>query len=144
MTTRALFSSLFTSLLSLVPLLSACGDSQSAVHARQESVEALTALRSYGEDQRDAFMQELSARLALLDRQLDELKARSARATADKKADIETELGGLQTRRSSLSDQLDKLKKASKEAWNQARDATVDAFDSLADGINAAATKFGQ
>lgn len=140
MTTRALL----TTLLSLVPLLPSCGDSPSAAHARQETVEAWAALRAYGEDQREPFMQELNARMALLDRQLDELKARSARATAEAKADIESELGGLQARRSELSERLATLKQASKAAWNQARDATVDSFESLADGINEAAKKFGQ
>ena len=130
--------------LPLLPLLAACGDSPSATQARQETVEAWTALRAYGVDQLEAFVKELTARMALLDRQLDELKARSARATAEAKVDIERELADLQGRRGALAEKLVELKQASKEAWTATRDATVDSFESLADGINAAAKQFGQ
>ncbi|HZM01240.1 MAG TPA: hypothetical protein VFD43_13415 [Planctomycetota bacterium] len=127
--------------LPLLTLLPACGDSPSAIQARQETVEAWAALRAYGEDQREAFVKELNARIAVLDRQLDELKARSARSTAESRVEIERELTDLQGRRGALAEKLAALEQASKEAWTGARDATVDAFESLADGINAAVDK---
>lgn len=120
-----------------------CGDTPSATQARQETAEAWAALRAYGEDRKEAFTQELQARIAVLDRQLDELKARSARSSTDSKADIEHELSSLQTKRTDLSSRLTDLKAASKEAWGKTRDATLDAFESLTDGINEAARKFG-
>lgn len=131
-------------LLAPAAALAACGDSARAAKARQESVEALAALRAYGEDQREAFMQDLGARVALLDRQLDELKARSARATADTRAEIERKLVDLQGRRDELSNRLTDLKQASSEAWTSSRNSTVKAFETLADGINEAAQQFAQ
>ena len=130
--------------LAILAQSAACGDSATAAQARQESVEALTALRAYGADQREAFMQDLGARVALLDRQLDELKARSARAAADTKAEIERKLVDLQGRRDELSSRLTELKAASSDAWNQARNSTVKAFETLTDGINEAAQQFGE
>lgn len=130
--------------LMLAGLSLACSDSDTAARARQETVEAIAALRSYGHDQHEAFRQELDARLSLLDRQLDELKARSARSTADAKAQIEEELAALQAKRSELNGHVSALQQSSKEAWASARDATADSFQSLADGINAAAEKFAQ
>jgi len=131
-------------LLAPVAALEACGDSDSAANVRQQSVEPLAALRAYGEDQREAFMQDLSARLALLDRQLDELKARSARATAETKAEIERKLVDLQGRRDQVAERMTELKQASSDAWTASRNSTVKAFETLADGINEAAQQFGQ
>jgi hypothetical protein len=144
MRTRSRDTALLLLLLAPVAWLPSCGDSGPAAHGRQQSVEAWAALKAYGDDQREAFTQELNARLALLDRQLDELKARSARSGADAKRDIEHELDGLQARRSELAERLSAVKVSSKESWTATRDATVDAFQSLADGINAAAEKFAQ
>jgi len=89
-------------------------------------------------------MQDLSARLALLDRQLDELKARSARATAETKAEIERKLVDLQGRRDQVAERMTELKQASSDAWTASRNSTVKAFETLADGINEAAQQFGQ
>ena len=72
-----------------------------------------------------------------------ELEA-SMRTVVAKAADIERELTGLQTKRTGLSERLADVKGATKEAWAKTRDATVDAFEELTDGINAAAKKFGQ
>ena len=130
-------------LLAIAPLLTGCGDSAAAAHARQQSVEALAALRSYGEDQREAFVQELTARMTLLDRQLDELKARSARTASGAKAEIEDALAGLQEKRDALADHLLHVKQVSQDGWTRSRDATVDSFENLTDGINAAAGRFG-
>jgi hypothetical protein len=130
-------------LLAIAPLLTGCGDSAAAAHARQQSVEALAALRSYTVDQREAFVQELSARMTLLDRQLDELKARSARSAAGAKAEIEDALAGLQEKRDALADHLLHVRQVSQDGWTRSRDATVDSFENLTDGINAAAGRFG-
>ena len=131
-------------LLAPAAALTACGQSASASEARQEKVDALAALRAYGEDQREAFMQDFNARLALLDRQLDELKARSARETAETKAAIERKLVDLQGRRDELSKRLTDLKLAASDDWAASRNSTVKAFETLADGINEAARQFAQ
>jgi hypothetical protein len=143
-TALALMLASLASFASLVGLgaLAGCGDSPPATQARRETAEAWAALRAYGADQREAFEQELNARIAVLDRQLDELKARSARAGASAKADIERELSELQGRRGELTLRLEELKASSKEAWVKTRDATLAAFDQLTDGINKAAGQF--
>ena len=132
-------------LLLVVPLvapLPGCGDSPTAAHAREQSIEALAALRSYTVDQRDAFVQELTARMTLLDRQLDELKARSARAAAGAKAEIEAALTALNEKRDALADHVLHVRQVSQDGWTRSRDSTVDSFENLTDGINAAASRF--
>ena len=125
-----------------VLLLAACGESSAAAHAREQSIEALAALKSYGVEQRDAFVQELSARMTLLDRQLDELKARSARTAAGAKAEIEDAIVGLQEKRDALADHVLHVRQVSEEGWTRSRDATVDSFENFTDAINAAASRF--
>lgn len=125
-----------------VPLLAACGESAAAAHAREQSIEALAALKSYGVEQREAFVQELTARMTLLDRQLDELKARSARATAGAKAEIEGALANLQEKRDALADHVLHVRQVSEDGWIRSRDATVDSFEILTNAINAAANRF--
>ena len=125
----------------VAPLLG-CGDSAAAAHARDQSIEALAALRSYTVDQREAFVKELQARMTLLDRQLDELKARSARSAAGAKAEIEGALSSLQEKRDALADHVLQIRQVSQDGWTRSRDATVDSFEILTDAINSAAGRF--
>ncbi|MHC5211211.1 MAG: sll1863 family stress response protein [Planctomycetota bacterium] len=114
----------------------ACGDAPSASEARRQTAEAWESLKDYGAGQRGEFIRELEALTAALDVQLDNLRARSARAGKEGRAAIEEALADLARQRGDIKRRLEELKATSTEAWGEARDGALDAFRTLRDGVD--------
>jgi DNA repair exonuclease SbcCD ATPase subunit len=93
----------------------------SAQAVKQEIREAVTATKQYAGESKEQFLASAEVRLQLLDAKINELRARTETLQADAKAEGAKAVDALKEQRAKLGEKFDEMKKASQDAWGDAK-----------------------
>jgi hypothetical protein len=91
---------------------------------------------------KEAYRQQLEARLAQWDARLDLLAAKARKATADAQIDHENELGALRRQREHAVATMTELAKRSEGAWDDVKVGAERAWDEMGKTIDRLAARF--
>lgn len=125
---RSLRASVWGGALSILAM-AACGDSPEAERLEREAADAWAALRAYTVEQKDAFVRAVNDMTADLDGQVEELRVRSASASAEARADWDRVMQDLERKRQELAMRIDAAGAATAETWEEARSRVAEAYE---------------
>lgn len=91
---------------------------------------------------KEAYQKKLQARLDEWDAEIRKLKAKADSAKADIQIDYHKQLTSLEAKRKEAADKLAELEEASEDAWVDLKAGVELAWDSLADALNSARSRF--
>jgi len=84
------------------------------------------------ETTREAYQQKMEAQLKEWGARIDTLKARAEKATADARSELHKKIDALGDLESRARKQLEKVRGASKEAWQDVKGGLEDAWNQIA------------
>jgi DNA anti-recombination protein RmuC len=129
--------------------LSACGNdgapSSSKVtvdQAQQKAQEAADTAAQYARQQRDEYVRRAQQELDDLHAKIEDLRAQAAQSGADARDRLDQQIAALQDQWNRSRDRLDKLKRASGEAWQEIQTGVGNALDELKKSYEKAKAKF--
>ena len=93
---------------------------------------------------RDAYVERLKTQLGGWSADIEMLKARAGKISADAKAEYEEQLAGLREQRDSLAAKVSDLQHASDEAWDGLKQGVQAALDRAKDSFQKAVSRFGR
>jgi cytochrome c556 len=129
-------------LLSTLILTAACEQKQSTSdqldNARAKTKEAAQDLKDYSYDQKSVFVDAMTARLASLNRDLDQLTAKVEASSDSVKAEAKPKLQALRDQTAQLDKQFDEVKNATESTWESVKNGFKNAYESSSDGFNQA------
>ncbi|MEZ5582544.1 MAG: hypothetical protein R3F37_07105 [Candidatus Competibacteraceae bacterium] len=119
--------------------------STSAETVKQETVEALAALKDYTIGRRDEMIEEAKQLLASLDQRIDQLSEKIEAQSASVDDSIKTQwretLAVLRKQRVQVAEWLGGLQYSSQEAWEEVKEGFSQAYQELSDSLQAEETK---
>ena len=113
-----------------------------ATDVKNETAEAVEVGKDYAVESKDAFVKSTEEKLAELDKNIDELKAKGKEKKDKASAAWKKEVASLQAKRAKLSKDLSSLKKSSGNAWEKMKDGVKSAVNSLEDSYEKAKQEF--
>lgn len=113
-----------------------------AREVKEKTKDAAAAAGSYVAQNKDEFLSAADQKLKELDAKISELARKSEAYKDDAKAQADKALAALKDQRGAVSDQFEKLKQASSEAWNGVKAGFSTAMDELERGYENAKAKF--
>ncbi|ULQ47042.1 hypothetical protein JN531_001865 [Flagellatimonas centrodinii] len=93
-------------------------------------------------NRQDAYIQKFEAQLDAWKADINKLRARADDASAEAKLDLLDQLDRLRARRDDARDQLDELRKAGEDNWEQLKTRSEQAWADLSSGIKDALERF--
>jgi len=119
--------------------------STSAETVKQETAEALAALKDYTIESRDEMIEEANQLLAYLDQRIDRLsskiEAQSASAQDSVKAQWQETLATLRKQRVQVAEWLGGLQYSSQEAWEEVKEGFSQAYQELSESVQTEESK---
>ncbi|HET6496000.1 MAG TPA: hypothetical protein VFH61_11640 [Thermoleophilia bacterium] len=115
--------------------------------AEKETEIAELKAKPEGEDAgsaRDAYVERLKTQLGGWSADIEMLKARAGKISADARAEYEEQLAGLREQRDSLAAKVSDLQAASDEAWDGLKQGVQVAWDRAKDSFQKAISRFGR
>jgi chromosome segregation ATPase len=121
-------------------------EASALVDAKEAEIAKLKA-EPEGEDgvsARDAYVERLKTQLGGWSADIEMLKARAGKISADAKAEYEEQLAGLREQRDTLAAKVADLQAASDEAWEGLKQGVQAAWDRAKDNFQKAVSRFGR
>jgi len=135
--------------------LLACGDGKetekpemkvTSQDVKKEAREAMETAKAYTLQQKEEYQEQIEARLQVLDREIQELQARTQSKAAELKEESKAEynqtIEELRNKKQAAAEQLDKLKSASGKAWEDIKAGMDSAMDNLSQAFDRARAHF--
>jgi chromosome segregation ATPase len=91
---------------------------------------------------KQAYEKKLEAQIDEWNADIDKLKAKAKKASADAEANYEKEIDKLESRRDDMNEKLEELKSASEDAWEDVKGGAESAWKSMSDAVSSAASRF--
>jgi len=107
----------------------------------KQSGEAVDTLKSYSVDKKNEAVAYGKKLVSAADRDIKKLERAASKASGDTKAQMQQDLKDIKATRAAAAAELDKMSKASGEAWDGTKTAFADAYKDLRDGVSKASTK---
>lgn len=92
---------------------------------------------------RDAYVEKLKTQLGEWSADIEKLKARASRVSAEAKAEYEEQVAGLREQRDVLAAKVTDLQEASDEAWSDIKQGVQAAWDRAKESFQKAMSRFG-
>ena len=143
----SLFSVIVMFGISSISCTQSSTDKTTANEVKQETQEAIQALKAYSVDQRDEAVKKTKAALDKLDSRIDALETRvdnnwdNMNAAARKK--YRTALKSLRKQRTQLAEWYGGMKNSSADAWEDIKKGVSDAYTAFSDAWEKAEADFG-
>jgi chromosome segregation ATPase len=93
---------------------------------------------------RDAYVERLMTQLGEWSADIERLKARASKVSADAKAEYEEQLADLRKQRDALAARVTDLQEASDEAWDDVKQAVQAAWDRAKESFQKTMARFGR
>ncbi len=93
--------------------------------------DALQSAKDYTYEHKDEYVQKMQGVVDELNRKLVDLKARAESASAEARTRLQPQIDELRRQADALQTQLEKVKAASPEIWNDVKTGVRDAFEDL-------------
>lgn len=93
---------------------------------------------------RDAYVEQLKTQLGGWSADIEKLKARASKISADARAEYEEQLAGLREQRDALAAKVTELQEASDEAWDDVEKGAQAAWDGAKESFQKAMSRFGR
>ncbi len=93
---------------------------------------------------RDAYVERLKTQLGGWSADIEKLKARAGKISADARAEYEQQLAGLREQRDALAAKVTELQEASDEAWDDVKRGVQAARDHAQESFQTAMSRFGR
>ena len=93
---------------------------------------------------RDAYVERLKTQLGEWSADIERLKARASKVSADAKAEYEEQLADLRKQRDALAARVTDLQEASDEAWDDVKQAVQAAWDRAKESFQKTMARFGR
>jgi len=91
---------------------------------------------------RDAYVQQLKAKMDEWNAEIDKLEAQADQAEAQTKLEYQKQIEDLRAKRDDLEKKIAQLQQASSEAWEDLKVGTERAWNALGDAVKSAADRF--
>lgn len=91
---------------------------------------------------RDAYVEQLKARLDLWNAELSRLEAKAQGVQAEARAELERQASELRRRRDDAAEQMRRIQQAQEDAWEDLRSGTERAFAALGEAFERARGRF--
>jgi len=91
---------------------------------------------------RDLYLEKVQAQLDEWDADIEKLKARANKASADAKLEYKSRIESLKHKREKAGDKLDELRSASDDAWEDLKIGLESAKNALGSSLKSAASHF--
>jgi putative sterol carrier protein len=91
---------------------------------------------------RDVYVKKVEAQLDEWDADIQKLKARAKKASADAKLEYKSRIDMLKRKQTEAGDKLDELKNASDDAWEDLKQGLENATNALGSSLKSAAAHF--
>ncbi|PTQ91512.1 hypothetical protein C8R30_13118 [Nitrosomonas nitrosa] len=91
---------------------------------------------------KDAYVKKLEAQLDEWNAEIDLLKAKADKASADAQIEYAKEIDELRSMRDAASSKLSEIKNAADDAWEDLKEGTESAWNSLSQAVKSATSKF--
>jgi len=140
--------------LSLILSLASCGKEQKTVAAstnapagtvdklREQARNAVTTTRDYLEQQKGRWQKRYADELSEADKQLADLKAKTAQAGQKARSELDKVLSQLEQKKESAAQKLEQLKNAGADKWQELRTNAEAAFADLEKSFKDTFTRF--
>lgn len=109
---------------------------------QRETKEAVEAAGKLAAQKKEEYQRELNKKLADLDRQIDEWKAKAAKASAEAKVEMDKKLEALKEKRDAVARKMKELGDSTSAAWDDLKTGLEKAYDELADAVEKAKENF--
>ena len=96
------------------------------------------------ENGKDAYVQQAEAQLEEKRAEIEKLKAQAKKADANARIKLEQEISELEGHREATQKELEKIRKASGDAWKDLKAGLENSARELGDAVRAAASRFGK
>jgi septal ring factor EnvC (AmiA/AmiB activator) len=93
-------------------------------------------------ENRDAYVKKMKAKLDEWNAEIAKLEAQARKQEADTQLKLEEQIESLKKKRQSTEDDLDKLRQAGGNAWEDLKTGVENAASSLGDAIRSATSRF--
>jgi chromosome segregation ATPase len=93
---------------------------------------------------RDAYVERLKTQLGGWSADIEKLKARAGRISADARAEYEEQLAALREQRDALAAKVTELQEASDDAWDDVKKGVQAAWDAAKENFQKAMSRFGR
>ena len=121
-------------------------DAVTAQDVKKEAAAAMETAEKYTQEQKDAYMQKVDARLKELDRDIEALgtkiQAGTDKMTAEARAKLEASLHTLKAQKEGAIEQYEKLKASGGQAWDELKVGMDKAMQKLDEAFDKAKTAF--
>jgi septal ring factor EnvC (AmiA/AmiB activator) len=131
----------FLAFLSIAALTAGCNKEQTTSEKidklQMQTKEAAQDLgeKNYTFAQRNEFIEKMRGQLSAINKDLDQLEARTERSSATVKAEAQPRLQALRHQADKLSKQLDETKNATESTWDSVKATTSESYAALIDGF---------
>jgi TolA-binding protein len=113
-----------------------------AEDVRREAREAGQAALALAQQKKQEYQKQIEDELSDLDRQIEKLKAQANEAQAEARAKLQAEIAGLEQKKAAARKELDRVKAASAEAWEDMKEGVNAAMENLRKAYQQARTRF--
>lgn len=93
-------------------------------------------------EKRDAYVQKMKAKLDEWNADIAKLEAKARQKDAEAREDVEGRIEELKAKRKTVEDDLDKLRQAGSDAWEDLKAGFEMAADSLGESLRSARSRF--
>lgn len=105
---------------------------------KKETKEATREMKGYAYAQKAEFVAKMQAQLDDINRELDQLAAKTAKSSEAAKAEAEPKIRSLRDQTAKLNRQLDEAKNATESTWRDVEASFRKGYDELKDGFHQA------
>jgi uncharacterized coiled-coil DUF342 family protein len=91
---------------------------------------------------KEAYQQQLEAKLEEWQAEIDKLRAKAKGAAADSQVEYNQQIDALQSKQDEATQKLAELQEAGEGAWEQLKTGAEKAWNDLGEAVNAAKSKF--
>lgn len=127
--------------MSMLLVLSACEGGTDKAEVREETKEAVEAMKDYAEETQEEYRKAAQERLDNVKAQIQELRDRAANLQQDVGDEIQTSIDTLNRNYGKLEQQLTSLEKTERAKWNDMQAELDKALDDLEEAHRNAAAK---
>jgi peptidoglycan hydrolase CwlO-like protein len=93
-------------------------------------------------DNKEAYINKMKAQLNEWDAEIDKLKAKYEKVSADTALEYQKQIDDLKSKRAAAENKITELKESSGDAWEELKSGIENAWTSLGEAIKSARSKF--